>query len=83
MKAKNVSGRRIKVEYGFNKIRRRELLEPNQVIDIDAFDFDYLSKLGVFRNNEMIIVNEESKLSEFDKMQMAKMEAEKYINNNN
>lgn len=83
MKAKNVSGRRIKVEYGFNKIRKRELLEPNQVIEIDDYDFEYLSKLGVFRNNEMIILEENPKLSEFDKMQLAKSEAEKYINNNN
>lgn len=83
MKAKNISGRRIKVEYGFNKIRRRELLEPNQIIEIDSFDYDYLSKLGVFNNRELAIINESLQLSEFDKMQIAKMEAEKYINNNN
>lgn len=71
------------MEYGFRKIRIRRLLEPNETIEIDDFDLDYLSKLGVFKNNEMALLEEGSLLlSEKDKMQIAKIEAEKYINKN-
>jgi hypothetical protein len=78
LKAQNISGRRIKVEYGFRNIRKRELLEPGQIIEIDEFDQDYLNKLGVFRMGEMIIINEEP----IDKMAQAKKDAEQYINQN-
>lgn len=78
MKAQNISGRRIKVEYGFRNIRKRELLDPGQIIEIDEFDLDYLNKLGVFRMGEMIIINEE----QIDKMTQAKKDAEQYINQN-
>lgn len=79
VKAKNISGRRLKVEYGFRKIRTRTLLEPNQIIEIDEFDFSYLDRLGVFRNNEMAIINEDS--SAIDRMAQAKQDVEGYINN--
>lgn len=78
MKAQNISGRRIKVEYGFRSIRKRELLNPGQIIEIDEFDLDYLKRLGVFKMNEMIIINEE----QIDKMAQAKKDAEQYINQN-
>ena len=78
MKAQNISGRRIKVEYGFKNIRKRELLEPGQIIQIDEFDYDYLNRLGVFRMGEMILIEE----NETDKMSQAKKDAEQYINQN-
>lgn len=79
MKAQNITGRRVKVEYGFRTIRKRELLEPGQIIEIDDFDYDYLNKLGVFKMNEMRIINEE----QIDRMAQAKKDAEQYINQNN
>jgi hypothetical protein len=78
LKAQNISGRRIKVEYGFKNIRKRELLEPGQIIQIDEFDYDYLNRLGVFRMGEMILIEE----NETDKMAQAKKDAEQYINQN-
>lgn len=78
MKAKNISGHRLKVEYGFRKIRTRTLLEPDQIIEIDDFDYDYLDRLGVFRNNEMTIVRNEENI--VDKMTQAKQDVESYIN---
>ncbi len=78
MKAQNISGRRIKVEYGFKNIRKRELLEPGQIIEIDDFDYQYLNKLGVFVMGEMVLVEE----NEIDKMAQAKKDAEQYINQN-
>ncbi len=78
MKAQNVSGRRIKVEYGFKNVRKRELLEPGQIIEIDEFDYQYLNKLGVFVMGEMVLVEE----NEIDKMAQAKKDAEQYINQN-
>ena len=78
MKAQNISGRRIKVEYGFRNVRKRELLEPGQIIQIDEFDYDYLNRLGVFRMGEMILIEE----NETDKMAQAKKDAEQYINQN-
>ncbi len=78
MKAQNISGRRIKVEYGFKNIRKRELLEPGQIIEIDDFDYQYLNKLGVFIMGEMVLVEE----NEIDKMAQAKKDAEQYINQN-
>lgn len=82
MKAKNISSGRVKVEYGFLKIRKRELLNPGQVIEIDQFDFDYLNRLGVFRSNEMAIVSETETITETleDKMAKAKKDVEQYIN---
>ena len=77
MKAKNISGRRIKIEYGFNTIRKRELLNPDQIIEIDEFDYNYLNKLGVFVMGEMIIIEESNSI---DKMAQAKLDAEQYIN---
>lgn len=79
MKAKNISGHRVKVEYGFQKIRKRELVEPGQIIEIDDFDYGYLDKLGVFRNNELQIINEDA--IEVDKMSKAKQDVQEYINN--
>lgn len=79
MKAKNISGRRIKVEYGFNSIRKRELLNPDQIIEIDEFDYLYLNKLGVFVMGEMIILEE---INSLDKMAQAKKDADQYINQN-
>jgi len=81
--AKNISGRRIKVEYGFNSIRRRELLDPNKTIEIDEFDYNYLVKLGVFEMGEMIIVTPEIPKTEEDKMKEAKQAAQNYINEPN
>jgi hypothetical protein len=78
MKAKNISGYRVKVEYGFQNIRRRELLNPGQIIEIDEFDYDYLDRLGVFRNKEMAILSEAD--SSADKMAKAKHDVEEYIN---
>lgn len=78
MKAKNISGYRVKVEYGFRKIRTRELVDPGQIIEIDDFDYDYLDRLGVFRNKEFEIVNEAD--SNADKMAKAKQDVEEYIN---
>lgn len=78
MKAKNISGRRLKVEYGFRKTRIRTLLEPNQIIEIDDFDLSYLERLGVFRNREMVLINEEVEM--VDKMAQAKQDVEGYIN---
>jgi len=78
LKAQNISGRRIKVEYGFKNIRKRELLEPGQIIEIDEFDYNYLNKLGVFSMGEMILIEE----NEIDKMAQAKKDAEQYINQN-
>jgi hypothetical protein len=78
LKAQNISGRRIKVEYGFKNIRKRELLEPGQIIEIDDFDYQYLNKLGVFIMGEMVLVEE----NEIDKMAQAKKDAEQYINQN-
>lgn len=79
MKAKNISGRKLKVEYGFNNIRKRELLLPGQIIEIDSFDYNYLSSLGIWHNNEMEIINEEQNI---DRMAQAKNDAEQYINQN-
>lgn len=78
MKAKNISGYRVKVEYGFRNIRRRELLNPGQIIEIDDFDYEYLDRLGVFRNKEMEILSEAD--SSADKMAKAKHDVEEYIN---
>ena len=78
MKAKNISGYRVKVEYGFRKTRRRELIDPGQIIEIDDFDYDYLDRLGVFRNKEFEIVKEID--SDADKMAKAKQDVEEYIN---
>lgn len=78
MKAKNISGHRVKVEYGFRKTRIRELIDPGQIIEIDDFDYDYLDRLGVFRNKEFEIVKEVE--SDTDKMAKAKQDVEEYIN---
>ena len=78
MKAKNISGHRVKVEYGFRKTRTRELVDPGQIIEIDDFDYDYLDKLGVFRNKEFEMVNEAD--CDFDRMAKAKQDVEEYIN---
>lgn len=78
MKAKNISGRRVKVEYGFRKVRKRELIEPGHIIEIDDFDYGYLDRLGVFRNNELQIVSED--VIEADRMSKAKRDVEEYIN---
>ena len=83
MKAKNISGRKLKVEYGFNTIRKRELISPDQIIEIDEFDFNYLASLGVWHNKEMIIINEDTNKILEDKMAQAKKDAENYINQNN
>lgn len=83
MLAKNISGRKIKVEYGFNSIRKRELLQPDQVIEIDDFDYNYLTKLGVFAMGEMTILNSEKLKSEEEKMKEAKEAAQNYINEPN
>jgi len=78
VKVKNISGHRVKVEYGFRKTRTRELVDPDQIIEIDDFDYDYLDKLGVFSNKEFEIVNEAD--SDVDKMAKAKQDVENYIN---
>lgn len=78
MKAKNISGHRVKVEYGFRKIRTRELVDPGQIIEIDDFDYEYLDRLGVFRNKEFAIIDETD--SSADKMAKAKQDVEDYIN---
>jgi len=83
VKAKNISGRKLKVEYGFNTIRKRELISPDQIIEIDEFDFNYLASLGVWHNKEMIIINEDTNKILEDKMAQAKKDAENYINQNN
>ncbi len=76
MLAKNISGRKIKVEYGFLTRRRRELLVPGQIIEIDQTDYNYLQKLGVFSMNEMVIVQPEVVEN---KMVQAKKAVEEYI----
>ena len=81
MRAKNISGRRIKVEYGFNTIRKKELIDPNQIIEIDEFDYNHLSKFGIWQNGEMILI-EENKKPELDKMAQAKADALNYIEKN-
>lgn len=79
MRAQNISGRKIKVEYGFNNVRKRELLEPDQIIEIDELDYQHLNKLGVFVMGEMTILQNEN----IDKMAQAKIDAENYIKQNN
>lgn len=76
MKAKNISGRKLKVEYGFNSIRKRELILPGQIIEIDQYDYNYLAYLGIWHKNEMMIIDDS------DKMAQAKIDAENYINQN-
>lgn len=89
LRAQNISGRRLKVEYGFKNIRKREVLNPGDIIEIDDFDYEYLNKFGIWSNNEMIILNEKNtNLNEkssdiLDKMAQAKKDAENYIKNNN